>query len=310
MDATLNDNMLSANTSSQEMRLDQPETADPTGSIKISVITVVRNGREFIEQTIGSVQSQLYQNLEYIVIDGGSTDGTVDVIKSRESGIAKWISEKDKGIADAFNKGITIATGDYLLFLNSDDALANPNVLAEIAEKIAAHDFPALIYGDCDVLVRDSGEVLYRARIIYSPNGLLRGQMLPHPSLFTRRSYFEKYGIFDERFKFAMDYEWLLRGGLKERIVHIPLLVTNVRTGGISTRDQRRVESEIISALKKNGYIASGLAEFQLRGYFFARFVIKVVLKTIGLYKMFTHFRNKRARPINSELENKQQDSR
>lgn len=248
----------------------------------------------FIEQTIDSVLSQRYSNFEYIVIDGGSTDGTVDVIKSRESGITKWLTEKDEGIADAFNKGLSFVTGDYILFLNSDDALANPNVLNDMAGKIVENGFPALIYGDCNVLNRGSDKILYRAIIKFSRDGLCRGQMLPHPSLFANRSYFEKYGAFDAQFKIAMDYEWLLRGALKERIVHVPLLVTNVRTGGISTLDQSRVVDEIISALKKNGYISSRWAELEMRSYFSARSLTKAALKSMGLYKIFAHFRNKR----------------
>lgn len=261
---------------------------------RISVITVVRNGMPFVEQTIGSVLDQRYQNLEYIVIDGGSTDGTVDVIKSHESGIAKWVSEKDEGISDAFNKGLSFATGDYILFLNADDALANPDVLREMAKNMIRSDYPGLIYGDCDVLDRSTGEILYRAAIEFSPEGLRVGQMLPHPSLFSSRDYFRKYGTFDSDFGIAMDYEWLLRGGLKERVVHVPLLVTNVRNGGVSTQNQRQVVNEIISALRKNGYIASGWAERRLHVYFFMRSFAKSLLTRLGMYKIFASIRNKR----------------
>jgi glycosyltransferase involved in cell wall biosynthesis len=260
---------------------------------KITIITVVRNGMPFIGQTIDSVLMQQYQKMEYIIVDGVSEDGTIDVIKARQSGIACWTSEKDDGIADAFNKGLSLATGDYLLFLNSDDALANAGVIAEIAERIVEKDYPLLIYGDCDVLDRDSSRHLYRASIQFSKAGMLRGQMLPHPSMFAHRHYFEKYGDFDRQFSIAMDYEWLLRGGQQERIVHVPLLVTNVRNGGISTRDQSRVVNEIILALKKNGYLTSPWAELCVRGYFSVRSFLKAMLKAMGLYQIFAHFRNK-----------------
>lgn len=288
----------------------QPTPSLPVPLPRISVITIVRNGQPFIQETIRSVLEQSYQAIEYIVIDGDSTDGTIDVIKSHEAGITKWISEKDEGIADAFNKGLSLATGDYILFLNSDDALASPNVLNDMAGKIVENGFPALIYGDCDVLDRGSDKVLYRAIIKLSSDGLRRGQMLPHPSLFANRSYFEKYGVFDAQFRIAMDYEWLLRGGLKERIVHVPLLVTNVRTGGISTLDQSRVLGEIISALKKNGHISSRWAELKMRGYFSARSLSKSLLKSIGLYKMFSYLRNKRESLMQGKLENGRQDLR
>lgn len=269
---------------------------------KISVITIVRNGRQFIEQTIKSVLTQEYARYEYIVIDGVSTDGTVDIIKSYESKIAKWISEPDKGIADAFNKGLSYATGDYVLFLNADDALANPAVLAMVAQKIIENKFPILIYGDCDVLERSSDRVLYRASIELTQGGLKLGQMIPQPSLFTHRSYFEKYGTFDDQFKIAMDYDWLLRGGLKEEIVHMPMLVTCVRDGGISTLDQSRVVEEIIRALKKNRIIASRWAEFRTRIYFSGRAFAKAILSRIGLYKAFNLLRNKLANPIKRDM--------
>lgn len=263
-----------------------------TSNPMLSVVTVVRNGMPFIDETIKSVIGQSYPALEYIVIDGGSTDGTVDVIKSYQAGITKWISEKDEGIADAFNKGLSFAKGDYILYLNSDDALANPNVLADMAEKIIWHKYPSLIYGDFDILKRNSGEFMYHGIVKLSHNGLMHGQVLPHPCLFTKRTYFDKYGGFDPRFKIAMDYEWLLRGGLIESIVHVPLLVSNIRDGGISTLDHGKVVDEIIFALKKNNLIRSIMGEYKMRGYFFIRSFTRNILSAIGLYKLFFNLRN------------------
>ena len=244
-----------------------------------------------------SVLDQRYPGIEYIVIDGASTDGTLEVIKSHASRLAKWGSEKDEGIADAFNKGVSLSTGDYLLVLNADDALADPDVMGKVAAQIAANGWPALLYGDCDVLDRGSGKVLYRASIDVSQKELLLGKMIPHPSLFTHRSYFEKYGLFDLRFKIAMDYEWLLRGWRAERIVHVPLLVTNVRDGGMSTLARKRVVNEIIAALKKNGYLSSVWAELGMRAYYSARSFARSILGGMGLYAAFSHFRNRRRGP-------------
>lgn len=266
---------------------------DKTNKPKIGVITVVRNGMPFIEQTIKSVIAQHYEKIEYFVVDGGSTDGTLDVIKLYDQSITKWISEKDEGIADAFNKGLSFATGDYLLFLNSDDALATPDALDQMVEKILENDFPLLIYGDFNILKRDSGEFLYRGVVNISHVGMMRGQVLPHPCLLTHRTYFDKYGGFDPCYRIAMDYEWLVRGGFVERIVHVPCLVSNIRDGGISTLHHAQVVNEIIAALKKNELINSGFDELRMRGYFFIRSSARKFLSYIGLYRLFFILRNK-----------------
>lgn len=257
----------------------------------ISVVTIVRNGFDYIENTIKSVLSQNYDLIEYVVIDGASTDGTVDIIRAYQEKICKWISEKDEGIADAFNKGYALSSGEYVLFLNSDDFLASDDVVTKIVSEIIAENYPLLIYGDCDVLDRKSGRVLYRASVDITSKGLRRGQMLPQPSLFAHRSYFEKYGMFDISFKIAMDYEWLLRGGMRERLIHVPQLITGVRNGGVSTVNQRRVVEEIVRALKKNACFDSMLSEWELRSYFFARRNTKRILNFFGLHKVLELFR-------------------
>lgn len=269
------------------------ETVPANVQLKISVITIVRNGQQFIEQTIASVLNQTYDDVQYIVIDGASTDGTTGIIKSYESELDKWISEPDEGIADAFNKGLSYATGDYVLFLNADDALADQDVLSAVAKEIFLHMQPELIYGDYDILDRGTGTHLYRSKVNFSPDKVQYGQVIPHPCLFTRRSYFDKYGKFDTRFRIAMDYEWLLRGVTKVRIVHMPLLVTHIRNGGFSTQDRQLVTSEIIAALGKNGYLASKWDILKIYGYFFSRRAAKVILKYSNLYGIFDSVRNR-----------------
>ena len=222
--------------------------------VRISIITIVRNGLPFIEQTIKSVLTQTYKNIEYIVIDGVSTDGTQNSIEQyiREGAGIIYLSEPDKGISDAFNKGISLASGDYLLFLNSDDALASENVIQEVVVEIIRNNYPTFLYGDCEILDRQTSKILYRDIVTNFPQSILKGAVLPHPSSFTNRKYFDQYGAFDLNYKIAMDFEWMIRGGLVEKIVYVPLLVSLVRNGGLSGRvDQQKVANEIILALKK-----------------------------------------------------------
>lgn len=257
-----------------------------------SIITVVRNGREFVEQTIQSVVHQGFKNFEYIVIDGGSTDGTVDIIRSYERYISRWISEKDDGIASAFNKGLAFSEGRYVLFLNSDDHLAGDNVLETIAGRIRESGYPELIYGDYDILDRESGVFVYRGRVEFDRSKMRYGHVLPHPCLFTSRSYFEQYGTFDPQFRIAMDYEWLLRGILYVRVVHLPVLVSRIRAGGISTTDRENVVREIIAALRKNNYFRTRYSEYRTRAYFSIRALAKRLTSNLGIYNMLDRLTN------------------
>lgn len=253
-------------------------------SLKISIITVVRNGERFIKETIDSVLCQTYPDIEYIVIDGLSNDGTVDIIKENSSRIAYWVSEKDHGIADAFNKGFAASHGDYILYLNADDSLASPDVISNVVSEIQRESLPMMLYGDISYIERETGNFIRHVSMPYSKVDLLHGVMFPHPGLFTHRGYFEKYGIFDTSFRITMDYEWLLRGALKERVVHYPILVTYFRDGGASNVDHKKVKEETIRALLKNKLVMPGVDLYRLKTYFLVRTVIKRLLKMSGLY--------------------------
>ena len=249
----------------------------------VSIVTAVRNGMPFVADTIASVLAQSYRKIEYIVVDGQSTDGTLEVIRRSESRLAKWLSEPDGGIANAFNKGLRLSTGDYLMFLNSDDWLADRDAITRLVEAARARDWPHVIYGDCDLYDRRDGRLLYRASIPYSRGALLRGAALPHPGLLTSRAYFARYGEFDESFRIAMDLELFLRGVPRLGADHVPVLVTNIRSGGLSTRDRRLAVEETFRALDKNGHLRSELAKMRLRGYYFARYLARRALESLGL---------------------------
>lgn len=264
-------------------------------TLKISIITIVRNGMPFIEQTLASVLTQTYKNIEYVVIDGASTDGTQVAIEKCINKGAKIIyrSESDEGISDAFNKGLSLATGDYLLFLNADDMLICPGIVSNVVENIFNKNFPEILYGDCEVIDRNSSNFLYRANINFSIKTFLRGKIFPHPSTFTSRQYFNKYGNFDANFKIAMDYEFFLRGIKNEDIVHLPLLITRVRNGGISTKNDNQIISEIILALKKNGHVQSFINLNTLHAYFIIRRGARQILQSLRIYDSLKSVRNK-----------------
>ncbi len=199
---------------------------------KITIVTITYNSERYLEQTITSVIEQTYTNREYIVVDGNSTDGTLDIIKKYESEIDNWISEPDNGIADAMNKGIDLATGDYILFLHSDDYLSSPSILADTVEALPSPHNIFLF----DILFKNEGRIT-----LCSPRGLTWWinfkTGVHHQAAFCSREYFKKIGAFDTTFEIAMDYDFFLRSyraGVTSCKVNIPLSV--MRLVGISSR--------------------------------------------------------------------------
>ncbi len=253
--------------------------------MKISVITIVKNGMPFVAETIQSVINQDYESIEYIVIDSVSNDGTVEYLLSYKDKVTKFVSEKDFGIADAFNKGLRLASGDYIMFLNADDKLYKADVISTLASHAERNGYPTFLYGDCEVLDRNTDHKKYIASIKFKLDGLLKGLMPPHPSMLVHKSYFKKYGNFDLSFKIGMDFEWFIRGIKSSGIVHVPSIITSVRDGGISTRSQIKVISEIISALKKNRYLPSNFTLITLWLYFLSSYMSRVILTKLRIYK-------------------------
>jgi len=253
---------------------------------KISIITIVKNGMPYIIETIKSVQNQNYKNIEYIVIDGESTDGTVDCIKSNQSKIDYFNSEKDNGIADAFNKGLKVASGDYVMFLNADDKLASEHAIELLVNVILENNKPTFVYGDCYVLCRETGSLKYRASINFDLKNIKKGLMPPHPSTLVNINYFQKYGNFDSNFKIAMDFEWFIRGIRDSKVIHSSELITYVRDGGISTKAQMKVITEISKALVKNGFVDSVMQAYLIKLYFITRYMLRLLLVRLGIYEV------------------------
>lgn len=238
--------------------------------LKISVITATYNSGKTLMDTIESVLGQSYPAIEHIIIDGGSTDDTLDIIKRYEpkyGGRLKWISEKDKGIYDAMNKGIAMAGGDVIGLLNSDDFYTGPDVVTCLAETLEATGADA-VYGDIHyVNENDLGKCVR----YYSSKGFRRwkmrlGWMPAHPSFYCRKAVYDQFGAFDISYKIGADFENLLRFIFVHRIrtVYLPLDCVTMRTGGASTsglKSHRQILADHQRAFKKNGVWSNVLLE-------------------------------------------------
>ncbi len=203
--------------------------------MKISIITIAYNSEETIEDTILSVINQTYQDLEYIIIDGGSTDSTLAIINKYKNKINTIVSEPDKGIYDAMNKGVRIASGELVGILNSDDFYANNHVIENIAKNIKDYDsiYADLVYVDR----KDTNKIIrYWKSGAYKKDAFLKGWMPPHPTFFVRKKIYDKYGVYNLSLKSAADYELMLRVLHKENIstTYYPETITKMRVGGQS----------------------------------------------------------------------------
>ncbi len=218
--------------------------------MKISLITVVYNGETFLQDCFDSVAAQTYQDVEYLVIDGGSTDGTIDMIRQNLSHIDYFISENDNGLYDAINKGVKQATGDVIGILNADDMFAGADVLAAVAKTFT--DDPALnaVYGDLDYIHPTSHKIIRKWRSRQTTFlDIKKGWMPAHPTLYLKRELFEKYGAYALDLGTAADYELILRYFYTHRLkgVYLPMLMVKMRMGGISNQSLKSLFYALIN---------------------------------------------------------------
>lgn len=225
----------------------------------LTVVTVVFNGAVTLEHTILSVIEQAYENIEHIVIDGGSTDATLDIIRKYEDSIDYWVSEKDSGIYDAMNKGIALARGDYIGMLNSDDYFADPLALEKIVSNFKTSEVDA-VFSCLDIVdPANLDRVIRKYRISnFSPFMLRIGVMPPHPTFYCKKSCYEKAGPYRIDYKIAADFEMLARMLLKYHITwkFIDETTVKMRSGGLSNRGIKSswvLNREIIRACIENG---------------------------------------------------------
>ena len=231
--------------------------------MKISVITVTFNSEKTVKDTIESVLKQKYQDYEYWVIDGGSKDNTVDIIKEYEpkfEGKMRWVSEKDKRMYDGINKGIRMATGDVVGIINSDDFYHRDDIFDVIVKSFEGNPKVQAIYGDVRFVNPDNLEktVRYYSSKHWKPWRFRFGFMPAHPTFFTYKENFEKYGYYQYDYHIAADYELLIRHLYTNKVPakYIPVDFMKMRTGGRSTNGLKSnilLNKEIVRACKENG---------------------------------------------------------
>jgi glycosyltransferase involved in cell wall biosynthesis len=224
----------------------------------VSIITVVLNGESHLEDTINSVLSQTYENLEYIIIDGGSTDRTNEIIDSYSDNISKHISEPDEGIYDAMNKGISHSTGDLIGILNSDDYYNDNRVIEKIVQVFENHKTDS-IYANIDYVSPNQDGKIIRKWISgpFKENSFRKGWHPAHPGFFVKKEIFQEFGLYDLSYKIAADFELMLRFLEKHKITnyYFPESIINMRLGGASNKNLWNIlkgNKECYRAFRKN----------------------------------------------------------
>jgi glycosyltransferase involved in cell wall biosynthesis len=217
---------------------------------KLSVITIVYNNVRDIERTVLSVLNQSYSNIEYLVIDGASNDGTMDILRQYESRISKLVSEKDKGIYDAMNKGLALATGEYVLFMNSGDEIYSSKTVENI---FASGDDADIYYGETEMF-DDSWQSLGRRRHkapeAFTWKDFKYGMSISHQAIYIRKSLTEPY---DLTYKLSSDIDWILRAAKKaKKIVNVKAVVAKYLVGGMSKKKHQQSLAERFSIFVKH----------------------------------------------------------
>lgn len=249
-----------------------------TKEMKISIITVCYNSAATIEKTLQSVASQTYNNIEYIVVDGNSNDGTLAIIEKYNHLITKWISEPDKSLYDAMNKGIQMATGDLIGILNADDTFFQNNVVAQIAAFHTKNTIDASV-GNIVQIAGDGKIIRKYSAAKWKPEKLKIGFMPPHPAIFFKRELFKKYGNYPLNYVIAADYELVIRFFLKHKIAwkYSGITTTRMLRGGLSSsgfKSYTLISKEVGIAFNANKIDYSPL-----------KVHLRVFWKVLGLFK-------------------------
>lgn len=248
--------------------------------LKVSIITITYNSEATLADTLKSVLNQTYKNIEYIIVDGKSTDGTLTIIDAYKSNIAKVVSEKDKGLYDALNKGISMATGDVIGILHSDDFYTSNTVIEKVVQTLSENNSDA-VYADLYYVDKNNTDNIFRKWKSgnYKHGMFVSGWMPPHPTFFAKRSCYQSFGSFNLNLVSAADYELMLRFIHKHKIklAYLPEFIIKMRVGGksnVSLKNRIRANNEDRKAWKING----------LKPHFYTLYA-KPLRKIIQLFK-------------------------
>lgn len=253
--------------------------------MKVSIVTIVYNNKDHIADCIKSVINQTYQNVEYIIIDGGSTDGTKDIICSFSKGITKYKSESDSGLYDALNKGIKLSTGDIVGILHSDDLFNNDYVIEDVVKTFIS-ELPDIVYGNGIFVDRNDVSKVRRvySSSVFKKSYLKFGWIPLHTTIFVKRKVFEELGYYSLKYSIASDYDislrWFLNPGLKK--VFLNKILVRMRLGGKSTslalqRNKSSEDLAIINNYPLLGFVTLFFKIFRKIPQFFKPYLTRMV---------------------------------
>jgi glycosyltransferase len=245
--------------------------------MKVTIITVTYNSERYLDECIQSVLEQEHCNIEYIIVDGASTDGTIEIAKSYEGRISRVISEPDKGIYDAMNKGIRLATGDIIGILNSDDIFNNRQIINDVVGVFKSNPDIGAVFGNIIYFRTEEPEKVVRLwkSKPYCDNFFESGNVPPHPSLFVKKEVYDKIGLYHPDFKISSDYEFMLRmmKVYNYTSIYLDKIIVRMRMGGASTKNISNIllgNKEIMESWRMN--------QMKLpRSFFLRKFLIKAL---------------------------------
>ncbi len=245
----------------------------------VTIITITCNSEKYMEETIKSVVFQDYPEIEYIIIDGGSTDGTLDIVNKYRGMISKVVSEPDEGIADAMNKGIRMASGEIIGMIHSDDFYSDPTVIRRVVDVFETSGQIKAVYGIQDLINPETGDVILTWGRAEEPSEIKKRMYIPHPTLFVSREVYDAIGLFRKDYRVAMDYEFSLRLTKYTKPHFLNYKIACMRDMGESGKQFSLTLEESVRALFEHGYYVYAAAAL-------VRNIVKRLLVRVGLRKV------------------------